>query len=56
TKRTLLVQFLMVAVVTRWWLIANEDDDGDEVEGNGGMEMAADVVTADKNGGNVVFG
>nr|GEY37882.1 MAK10-like protein [Tanacetum cinerariifolium] len=51
TKRTLLVQFLMVAVVRRWWLMADEDDNDGEVEGDGGMEMAADVVATDEDGG-----
>nr|GEZ16954.1 RNA-directed DNA polymerase, eukaryota [Tanacetum cinerariifolium] len=55
TIRTLLVQFLMVAVVRRWWLMADEDEYGGEVEGDGGMEMAADVMVADKDGGDVVF-
>nr|GEY75559.1 hypothetical protein [Tanacetum cinerariifolium] len=49
-----MVQFLMMAVVRRLWLMADEDDDGGEVEGDGGMEMAADVVVADEDGGDVV--
>ncbi|GKB73343.1 hypothetical protein Tco_0934755 [Tanacetum coccineum] len=48
TKRTLAV------VAWRWWLTADEDDDGGEVEGDGGMEMAAVVVAADEDGGDVV--
>nr|GEY39120.1 nucleotide-binding alpha-beta plait domain-containing protein [Tanacetum cinerariifolium] len=46
-----MVQFLMMAVVRRLWLIADEDDNGGEVEGDGGMEMTADVVAADEDGG-----
>nr|GEY47740.1 hypothetical protein [Tanacetum cinerariifolium] len=48
--------FLMVAVVMRWWLMADEDEDGGKVDGDGGMKMAADVMAADKDGGDVVFG
>nr|GFB80239.1 hypothetical protein [Tanacetum cinerariifolium] len=33
--------------------MADEDEDGGEVEGDGGMEMAADVMVADKDGGDV---
>ncbi|GKD41752.1 hypothetical protein Tco_1261959, partial [Tanacetum coccineum] len=37
-----------------WSLTADEDDDGGEVKGDGGMEMAAAVVAADEDGGDVV--
>nr|GEY58873.1 nucleotide-binding alpha-beta plait domain-containing protein [Tanacetum cinerariifolium] len=34
--------------------MADEDDDGGEVEGDGGLETTADVVAADEDGGDVV--
>nr|GEY79223.1 RNA-directed DNA polymerase, eukaryota, reverse transcriptase zinc-binding domain protein [Tanacetum cinerariifolium] len=46
---------LLSSVVRRWWLMADEDEGGGEVEGDGGMEIAADVMVADKDGGDVVF-
>nr|GEV08868.1 hypothetical protein [Tanacetum cinerariifolium] len=49
-----MVQFFMMAVVRRLWLMADEDDNGGEVEGDGGMEMAADVVAADEDDGDGV--
>nr|GEU85248.1 zinc finger, CCHC-type [Tanacetum cinerariifolium] len=41
-------------MVRRWWLMADEDDDRGEVVGDDGMEMAADVVGADEDGGDVM--
>ncbi|GKD04673.1 hypothetical protein Tco_1179647 [Tanacetum coccineum] len=40
-----------MCLVWRWWLTADEDDDGGEVEGDGGMEMAATMVATDEDEG-----